>query len=74
MDYYQLFDRFQQRGQTLLRQTVSDLRLLVDMSQLNRRTRIAWRQGRTTRASYLLADHQRRRILRRREIRRLIEG
>ncbi len=70
----QMFDRLQQRGQTLLQQAASDVRLLADMSQLNRRTRSAWRQGRTTKACYLLADHQRRRITRRREIRRLIEG
>ncbi|NOZ40476.1 MAG: hypothetical protein GXP24_09655 [Planctomycetes bacterium] len=74
MNWNQIFHRLQQRGQNWLQQTASDLQLLVDTSQLNRRTRTAWRQGRTIRASYLLADHQRRRITRRREIRRLVEG
>ena len=74
MNWREISDNLQQRSQTWLEQVAGDLRLLVDMSQLNRRTRTAWRQGRTTRACYLLADHQRRRITRRREIRRLVEG
>jgi len=74
MNWNQIFHRLQQRGQNWLQQVASDLHLLVDTSQLNRRTRSAWRQGRTTRAWYLLADHQRRKITRRREIRRLVEG
>lgn len=73
MNWNQIIETIQQRGLTLLQQTASDMSLLIDMSQLNRRTRTAWRQGRTTRACYLLADHQRRRITRRREIRRLVE-
>ena len=74
MDYNQLFKKIRHRGQMLLQQMASDASLLVDLTQLNRRTRTAWRQGRTTRACYLLADHQRRRITRRREIRLLVEG
>ncbi len=74
MNYSQLFKIGRQRAQTFLQEVTTDLSLLVDLSQLNRRTRHAWQKGRTTRACYLLLDHQRRRITRRREIRQLIEG
>lgn len=69
-----IINRVQLNGQSLLKDLASDLSLLIDTTQLNRRTRLAWKRGRTTRASYLLVDHQRRRITRRREIRRLVEG
>lgn len=49
-----------------------DLPLLADFSQMNRRTRRALRSGRITRATYLFAGHQRRRLARRQEIRALI--
>ncbi len=74
MNYSQLFKIGRQRAQTFLQEVTTDLSLLVDLSQLNRRTRHAWQTGRTTRACYLLLDHQRRRITRRREIRQLVEG
>ena len=47
---------------------------LIDQSQLNRRTRAAMKSGRNVRASYLAVSHHRRRLARRREIRRLVEG
>ena len=74
MNFNRLLTNLQRRGQTVLARVASDMSLLADLSQLNRRTRLAWRSGRTSRACYLLADHQRRRIARRREIRRLVEG
>lgn len=49
-----------------------DLPLLADLSQMNRRTRRALRSGRITRATYLLMKHQRRRYMRRQEIRALV--
>lgn len=69
-----IINHVQLSGQSILSELASDLSLLIDTTQLNRRTRLAWQQGRTTRACYLMVDHQRRRITRRREIRRLVEG
>ena len=60
--------------QEAMRRIAGDLWLLFDNSQLNRRTRKAWRGGRAARATFLLLNHQRRRLTRRREIRRLVEG
>lgn len=74
MNMKHIINTVQFRGQSLLRELASDLSLLIDTTQLNRRTRLAWERGRTTRACYLMVDHQRRRITRRREIRRLVEG
>lgn len=69
-----LMIKAQLSGRTAVKELASDLGLLLDATQINRRTRLAWQQGRTNRACYLLIDHQRRRIARRREIRRLVEG
>lgn len=74
MNWNQLLSKAQRKGVSLLREWASDLSLLADTTQLNRRTRMAWQMGRTSRAYYLVADHQRRRIARRRAIRRLVEG
>ena len=74
MPWTRRFSQMQKQFQTALLDWLGDLSLLADGSQLNRRTRLAWSQGRTARACYLLADHQRRRITRRREIRRLVES
>lgn len=74
MLWQKIFQRTRLQSQTLLREIFSDLNLLADLSQVNRRTRAAWLSGRTTRACYLWADHQRRRMTRRREIRQLVEG
>jgi hypothetical protein len=60
--------------QGVLQDTVDHLRLLSDHSQFNRRIRGALRAGRSTRAGYLAVNHHQRRLARRREIRRLVEG
>jgi hypothetical protein len=60
--------------QNVLQDSIDHLRLLADHSQLNRRTRIALKRGRAMRASYLAVQHHQRRLARRREIRRLVEG
>ena len=60
--------------QNLLAETVDHLQLLADSTQLNRRTRSAWKSGRAARASYLAIRHHQRRLARRREIRQLVEG
>ncbi len=60
--------------QNLVQETTDHLRLLVDHSQLNRRTRAAMKSGRTVRASFLAMRHHQRRLARRREIRQLVEG
>ncbi len=73
-NYKQLINGVLLRGQSLASELASDLALLIDTTQLNRRTRLAWQRGRTTRAYYLMVDHHRRRLARRREIRRLVEG
>lgn len=74
MNLKHILNNAQQRSQSLMVELAGDLRLLADLTQLNRRTRLAWQQQRTSRACYLWMDHQRRRIARRREIRRLVEG
>jgi hypothetical protein len=60
--------------QGVLQDSIDHLRLLTDHSQLNRRVRGALKAGRATRASYLAVSHHQRRLARRREIRRLVEG
>ena len=60
--------------QNVLQESVDHLQLLIDGSQLNRRTSAALKSGRNVRASYLAVSHHRRRLARRREIRRLVEG
>ena len=60
--------------QNVLQESVDHLQLLIDGSQLNRRTRAALKSGRNVRASYFAVSHHRRRLARRREIRRLVEG
>lgn len=60
--------------QDFLQESVAQLKLLADGSQLNRRTKAAWRKGRQAQACYLAMGHHRRRLARRAEIRRLVEG
>jgi hypothetical protein len=60
--------------QGLLQDSIDHLRLLADNSSFNRRIRGAMAAGRSTKASYLAVKHHQRRLARRREIRRLIEG
>lgn len=60
--------------QGVLQDSIDHLRLLTDHTQLNRRVRGALKAGRSTRASYLAVKHHQRRLARRREIRRLVEG
>lgn len=60
--------------QHVLQESIAQLRLLADGSQLNRRTKGAWRKGRQAQACYLAMSHHRRRLARRAEIRRLVEG
>ena len=60
--------------QNVLQESIDHLQLLIDGSQLNRRTRAALKSGRNVRASYLAVSHHRRRLARRREIRQLVEG
>lgn len=60
--------------QDFLQESVAQLRLLADGSQLNRRTKAAWRKGHNAQACYLAMGHHRRRLARRAEIRQLVEG
>jgi hypothetical protein len=60
--------------QSIILETIDHLSLLTDGGRLNRRTRAALKAGRSTRASYLAVKHHQRRLARRREIRRLVEG
>ncbi|TWU30090.1 hypothetical protein [Bythopirellula polymerisocia] len=60
--------------QDLLQESIAKIKLLADGSQLNRRTKAAWRKGRRAQACYLAMGHHRRRLARRAEIRRLVEG
>ena len=60
--------------QGVLQDSIDHLRLLTDHSQFNRRIRGAMKAGRSTRAGYLAVNHHQRRLARRREIRRLVEG
>jgi hypothetical protein len=60
--------------QQVVEETADHARLLADSSQFNRRLRAAMKSGRTVRASYLAVRHHQRRLTRRREIRRLVEG
>jgi len=60
--------------QNVLQDSIDHLQLLADHSSFNRRIRGALKHGRTARASYLAVKHHQRRLARRREIRRLVEG
>ena len=60
--------------QNVLQESIAELQSLVEGRQLNRRSRAAWKQGRTQRALFLSAHHHQRRLQRRREIRQLVEG
>ncbi|MCA9236329.1 MAG: hypothetical protein KDA44_12725 [Planctomycetales bacterium] len=53
---------------------LADAAQLVETRQANRRVRRAWRDGRSAQCAYLFAQHQRRRLQRRAEIRTLVEG
>lgn len=60
--------------QGVLVDSIDHMRLLSDHSQFNRRIRTAMKAGRASRAGYLAVRHHQRRLARRREIRRLVEG
>jgi hypothetical protein len=60
--------------QAVLQDSIDHLRLLADHSSFNRRIRGALKAGRSTKAGYLAVKHHQRRLARRREIRRLVEG